>query len=210
MKLQLSIFTEIFSNILLNKINYSSRLMLIFILLVAIFAIIKISKNHREQKKLYMAIVGRKQFETTQIETYNKWYKAYIDSNGMPDKTIPIVPYSIVSVIHVHETTQKVYIQGQTFAFKQIIGYSVIDNSTTLKGKITATTKSSSKSTIKRAIAGQLIAGSTGAIIGGTTGKKQLNFTNRRIASYMTTQYSLISIVFPIQSLGFTLDLMTN
>lgn len=74
------------------------------------------------------------------------------------------------------------------------------DNPQVIKGNITAVTKSKNGSVIGRAIVGDVVAGPAGAIIGGTTAKKNTEFiqgNDRTIHDY-TVIINMNSIVEPI------------
>lgn len=144
----------------------------ILIIGIGIYTNVEETQRFVEKKKLE----EWKQKEAEQAERYQLWYKEYVANNGQPDKTIFIKANDINEVIHVHEATQLVYIQGKTYKFKDIISCTFSDNPTTIKGRITATTKSNTGSALGRALVGDIVGGTAGAIIGGTTGKKTTEF----------------------------------
>lgn len=165
----------------------------------------KIKKRIEETNAEYEV---RKRRIVEEEKVYNQWLTAYVRSNGDPDKTIIIKPYNISGVIHVHEASKKVFIQGKEYSFNDIISCSFTDNQTTIKGKITSATKSSTGSTVGRAIIGDIVAGPAGAIIGGTTSKKTTEFhqENDRIVHNYTVFINVNSIASPILQINTGAD----
>lgn len=207
LKVFLSLLTIVFFGILAGaSIDSDGSLWglvwFLIILFVIVFISALISRNNEQERRerVKAASQARKQREAEQAELYNKWYVSYVDLNGTPDKTITISLNSVTEVIHVHETDKKVYIQGKTYAFKDILGCTFIDSASTIKGKITSTTKSNTGSAVGRAIVGDLVAGPAGAIIGGTTGKKTTEFhqENDRIIHDYTVIINVDNISTPI------------
>ena len=98
-----------------------------------------------------------------------------MDKHGVPDTTIFWKDYDINSEINVYENQKKVFIMGKEYSFSDILSCTFTDNPTTIKGKMTAisNSKGDNGNTIGRAIVGGAIAGPAGAIIGGTTAKRQ-------------------------------------
>lgn len=107
------------------------------------------------------------------IEEYQVQKNSFINQKGEPDKTIIIKEYDINSEINVYEKDMVIYMLGKKYSFKEIMSCQLSDNSRVVKGNITAITESKTGSMIGRAVVGDLVAGPAGAIIGGTTGKKQ-------------------------------------
>ena len=173
----------------------------IFIVFFVVCIIISTLKEENErEKKRKEKREKREQEKLEKIERYNQWLEKYISENGTPDKTITIKENDSNEVIHVHETKKSVYIQGKMYSFSDIMSCTLADSPKTIKGKIVATTKSKNSSTIGRAIVGDLIAGPAGAIIGGTTGKKNTVYHQGEdtvIHNYMVV-INLNSIANPI------------
>lgn len=145
------------------------------------------------------------------VESYRIWFDRYVSANGTPDKTIVIKDYDRNEVIHIHEATKSLYLQGKSYAFNDIIDCSVTDNPTTIKGQIIATTKTKTGSIVKRMIIGGMIAGDAGAVIGGVTGKKstKIRQENDTIIHNYTILINVNSITTPIISIntGTNIDL---
>ena len=89
---------------------------------------------------------------------------------------------------------------GKKYNFRDIINCTFTDNPTTIKGKINATTKTNTGSMVGRAIVGDIIAGPAGAVIGGSTAKKNTEFSqeNDTIIHDYTVIININSISNPI------------
>lgn len=156
-----------------------------------------------DQKKREKAAADREKRlarETEQKARFEEWSSKYISENGIPDKTIIVKPNDEMEIIHVHEGKRQVYLKGKMYDFKDFINVTFTDSPIIIKGKTTATTKSSTGSTVGRAIVGDVIAGPAGAIIGGTTGKKTTEFQheNDRVIHDYTVVVNVNSISTPI------------
>ncbi len=159
--------------------------------------------NADEKKKREKAAADREARlarEAEQKARFEEWSSKYLAENGTPDKTIIVKPNDEMEIIHVHENKKQVYLKGKMYNFKDFISVTFTDSPTTIKGKTTATTRSSTGSTVGRAIVGDVIAGPAGAIIGGTTGKKTTEFhhENDRVIHDYTVVVNINSISTPI------------
>ena len=76
----------------------------------------------------------------------------------------------------VFDKVKKLWLCGHEIAIGDINSFMVDDESTILKGDIKAVTSSNTGSLAGRSIAGALIGGEAGAIIGGATAKKETIF----------------------------------
>lgn len=106
---------------------------------------------------------------------YNSLRDEFFKNNGgVSDKCIVIKKFDINSEIHVYESPKIVFILGKKYKFSDIISCTFSDKQSIVHGQVTATstTKSRTGSTLGRAVVGGVVAGGAGAIIGGTTGKK--------------------------------------
>lgn len=151
--------------------------------------------KRKEQKRL-----KREQKRKEQTEAYNNQKNQFLEVNGTPDKTIIIKELDINSEIIVYENSNRVFIMGKEYSFKDIISCTFSDTPRVIKGKVTAITKNKNGNVIGRAIVGDLVAGSAGAIIGGTTAKKHTEFIqgdDRTIHDY-TVIINMNSISEPI------------
>lgn len=139
-------------------------------LLIVVASIIENNKKvaKEEEKRLKEEAELKLKIEEYQVQKNN-----FINIKGEPDKTIIIKEYDLNSEINVYEKDKEIYILGKKYSFKDIMSCQLSDNSRVVKGNITAITESKTGSMIGRAVVGDLVAGPAGAIIGGTTGKKQ-------------------------------------
>jgi hypothetical protein len=120
------------------------------------------SKKEEINKQLFFENVQKS--DTNFIESYGEitfkmhWYnlieQSIINSNS----------------IRVFESSKLVIINNQSFLFKDLIQIQLEDNSKTI---YSTSTTSSSENTVGRALVGGLLFGSTGAIIGGVTSRKE-------------------------------------
>lgn len=79
-------------------------------------------------------------------------------------------------------SSQQLFIKGDLVKFESILRCYLIDNDTTITtstGRTDSTTQNNTGSTVGRAIVGGMVAGGVGAIIGGTTAKKETVSTHR-------------------------------
>ena len=148
--------------------------------LIGVIAAVSQSNKAEEEEQLKK----QKQEERRQAELqekerlchiYETQKNEFMDKHGVPDTTIFWKDYDINSEINVYENQKKVFIMGKEYSFSDILSCTFTDNPTTIKGKMTAisNSKGDNGNTIGRAIVGGAIAGPAGAIIGGTTAKRQ-------------------------------------
>lgn len=141
----------------------------ILFLLVGVHANAKDEEEREERRKRWAAVAAEKK---AQEEKYEKEKQEQIASVGVADKTIILKENDINSEINVYESKRIVNIMGKDYDFKDILSCTFSDSPRTIKGKIIAETKSKNGSVIGRSIVGDVVAGPAGAIIGGTTAKK--------------------------------------
>ena len=173
------------------------------IIFVVVFIIVAISGSQEEARKKARKEQRRLEREKKlkiQTEEYNALKQQFLATNGTPDKSLVISNLDLNSEIHVYESSKKVFILGKEYSFKDVISCTFSDNPRIVKGKITAVTKSKNGSAIGRAIVGDVVAGPAGAIIGGTTAKKNTEYIqedDKTIHDY-TVIINVNSIVEPI------------
>lgn len=105
----------------------------------------------------------QKKAKTIRIEQKNKEIKKY----GIEYK-----PISRRYNIFVNEITQKLFIKNKEISFVDILAFECQDNSHTIKSSSVATTRTDAKSVVGRSVIGGVLAGTAGAIIGGSTASK--------------------------------------
>lgn len=164
---------------------------LIVMLIYYFYQTSKISEEATQQSLI------RKSKEEAKKENYEVDHQAFLSNYGTPDKSIIIKPNDINSEINVFEAKRKIYILGKFYDFSDIISCSYTDNSTTFKGKTVATTHADNVSMAGRAIAGGVVAGTVGAVIGGATGKRQTEYIQEN-----DTVYHHYTIVINIDSIS--------
>ena len=207
LKTLLSLFTFIFFSIIGGGSFSGEDFTLFFIIaatiLIPLFIVAVISGKKDEERKKEEEEREKERIErmlNIKKDNYNKPKKSFIDDNGIPDKTIAIEEYDFNSEIHVYENKKEVFILGNKYNFSDIISCTFSDSPTTIKGKINATTKTNTGSMVGRAIVGDVIAGPAGAIIGGSTAKKNTEFIqeNDTVVHDYTVIININSITNPI------------
>lgn len=182
-----------------------SGIIVLFIIIIFVGAfvigiIVNSSQEEERKKKKEQKRLEREQRIKEQTEAYNNQKKQFLEVNGTPDKTIILKELDINSEIIAYENSKRVFIMGKEYAFKDIISCTFSDNPRVIKGRVTAITKNKNGNVIGRAIVGDLVAGSAGAIIGGTTAKKHTEFIqgdDRTIHDY-TVIINMNSISEPV------------
>ena len=136
--------------------------------------IVERKKQEEKAKRMELQIIQRNKEKQDQLKRYQDERQIMKDEYGSdPDKTISILPNSVGDEINVFESHKKVIIMGKPYSFSDILSCSVSDNARTIKGKMTSETKSNNWNAVGRTIVGDIVAGPVGAIVGGSTGKKQ-------------------------------------
>lgn len=173
---------------------------IVFVVLFIIRVIISIQDEEKRKKNKEQDRLEREEKLKAQTEEYETLKQQFLTTNGTPDKSIVIDKLDINSEIHVYESSKRVFIHGKEYAFKDVISCTFSDNPRVIKGKITAVTKSKNSSVIGRAIVGDVVAGPAGAVIGGTTAKKNTEFIqeNDKTVHDYTVIINMNSIVEPI------------
>lgn len=171
--------------------------------IVVIFLIMMVVASNESAKEEERKKQQREQQQAAfnaKVAEYEASKKRFVEQNGEPDKTIVIEQYNLNSEISVYEDTKSIFILGKKYAFKDVVSCTFSDSPQTVHGKMTAVTKSKNGSVIGRSIVGDVVAGPAGAVIGGTTAKKQTEFTqgNDRTVHDYTVIINMDSISNPI------------
>jgi hypothetical protein len=140
-------------------------------------------ENAEDDKyKEIMRKYEKKKEEEAKDTLYNQKVDEQNQQYGMPDRRISLAKADISKEVVVWGEAKKIYILGEVYNFSDVVGCSLDDNYRIKKGAVTYTseTKNNTGSTLGRAVVGGLVAGGTGAIIGGATAKKRdfHNITN--------------------------------
>lgn len=167
-----------------------------------------IFNNNKKQVATAKKRQEREAASKAKLEAYNKDHRTFIAKNGKPDKSIVVIPNEVNGAIYVYEANKSVFLLGTKYKFKDILCCTYDDEPTTIKGRITAVTKSNNGSVIGRSIVGDVVAGPAGAIIGGTTGKKKTEYVQEadKIYHNYTVIINVNSIANPILRINTGLD----
>lgn len=85
--------------------------------------------------------------------------------------------YYLQSIVYVYKDSEIIVLDNIAYKFSDIISYSATGKDVSIGGKVISTTKIDSKSMIGRAVAGGLVAGSAGMVLGGATAKSDTTTT---------------------------------
>ena len=148
-----------------------------FVLLVVVGVVQGNQKEKERREQSERERLQREQKLKAQAEEYDAQRRQFTDTHGQPDKSVVLRPLDFGSEIHVYEKARKLFIMGREYAFRDVISCTYSDSPRVVKGKVTAVTQTKSGSMIGRSIVGNVVAGPAGAVIGGTTAKRQTEFT---------------------------------
>lgn len=160
------------------------------ILMVWSSAQTKKEEEERQAKRDAEKERKRVELETVTIPSYNNARSDLVNKYGEPTKSIVIEQYNLDKEIHIFEKDKRVWICGQDLPFKSVLNCSFTDSPIIQKGTSVSTTSTNSGNMVKRAVVGQVVAGSAGAIIGGSTASKS-TVTNQS-ADKITHNYTVI------------------
>lgn len=102
--------------------------------------------------------------------------KNYENNYGSCTKVIPNPKDTTCDYVRVYDKASVIILNDTVYDFAEIIGYSLTDNSTVVKGELSSTTSTSNASAIGRAVVGVAIGGVAGAVIGGATAKQKTEY----------------------------------
>lgn len=122
-----------------------------------------------------------RQCKETSIQSYNR----LIAEHGQPDNKIDLDSFGgALDNVLVFENDETVVLQGMSFHFEQILGYTVDDDSFTVGGDVHAVSSVSNGSVVGRSLMGKALAGREGAIIGGVTAKRRTHYVRDKETTY--------------------------
>lgn len=103
--------------------------------------------------------------------------KKYNQLAAMMSSPNKIIEYDYDHYIMVDENTSQIILNEHIYNFKDIINYTISDNSTVIQkhsgGEITSTSSTDTGSMLGRTVVGGVLAGGVGAAIGGSTAKRE-------------------------------------
>lgn len=151
--------------------------MLIYLLIAIIIAIIlsiiivnfnkkSTSTSHNPERRKQ----AEKYFKEQERQEHEKECKSFLDMYGNPTKEIW---WNNSSFLFVYEENHVIVMNKKVYKFADIINYTISDNATTIYSSTLSQTKTDANSMLGRAIIGGVLTGGVGAIIGGTTAKKE-------------------------------------
>ena len=140
------------------------------------------AKREREKTVAKKKLEEKRRLELEEKEhKYNIAKNELFARNGEPCKTIVISEscfdiFNINNELIVFDKAKKLWLCGHEVSIDDINSFAIDDESVVLKGQIKAVTSTNTGSLAGRSIAGALIGGEAGAIIGGSTAKKETIF----------------------------------
>lgn len=140
------------------------------------------AKREREKTAAKKELEEKRRLELEEKENnYNIAKNELFGRNGEPCKTILISESSIDlfnmnNELIVFDKARKLWLCGHEISIDDINSFVIDDESVIQKGQITAVTSTNTGSLAGRSIAGALLGGEAGAIIGGATAKKETVF----------------------------------
>lgn len=140
------------------------------------------AKRKREKTAAKKELEEKRRLELEEKENkYNIAKNELFGRNGEPCKTILISESSIDlfnmnNELIVFDKARKLWLCGHEISIDDINSFVIDDESVIQKGQITAVTSTNTGSLAGRSIAGALLGGEAGAIIGGATTKKETVF----------------------------------
>lgn len=181
-------------------------IILILMIIGAIF-FISITQNEKEMKK------QEEEKERRLQERRNEEYAAYlevkhgiIEKYGEPTKTIYLCDNNEIMVF---DKAKRIWICGKDVAMEDILECNLNDMEIVKKGRVTATAKTDTGNMAKRAVVGGVLLGGAGAVIGGSTAKKDviIHQSDDKISHYYTVSINVNSLSEPIIEIVIDNDL---
>ena len=172
-----------------------------------LIAVVGITANKQEKEAAEKRALRRRQEEARQRAKLEEKKKIYdsskqklIDKYGQPDKTIVLGEYDLTKEIMAFGMINRIWLLGRDLPMGDILSCSFSDDQHIKKGEVTCETKTNTSNMAKRAVVGAVISGSTGAVIGGATAKKEtiVKQGNDRIIHNYTVIVNVNSLSNPI------------
>lgn len=157
--------------------------------------------KHQLEKAKKQTEIEKKQTEIEKLTPiYNANKEKLIEKYGIPDKTIVLEDLNLSKEIIAFGNVNRIWLLGKDLPMKDILSCTFNDNQHVEKGKVFYETKTSTGNMAKRAVVGGVLTGGVGAVIGGTTAKKNtiVNQENDKIIHDYTVIININSLSEPI------------
>lgn len=177
---------------------------IIFLILLIIDVVKRF--NHYYEKEIQKEQEEHKKQEQEERETQIQEKKRYNNLIAKIQNPTKIIQYGNEYVM-VNEPQSLILLNEHVFNFKDIINYNLTDSPTTIQhhNTGTATTKTSTKSMVGRAIVGDVLMGGAGAMAGALTAKKNTEIHLGDTTSTTKHDYTIVvnvnSISNPVERL---------
>lgn len=178
---------------------------LIVSLIMLVVEIIRLKSGYYEKQldKEKDNVDSMQKHEMQKIQTENEYY------NQLAAKITPskVIKYADRFYVMVNEEKELILLNEHIYDFKDIINYNLNDNSTVIQHHETgtATTKTSTKSMVGRAVVGDVLLGGAGAMAGALTAKKNTEINLGDTTSTTKHDYTIVvnvnSISNPVERL---------
>lgn len=134
-------------------------------------------KNEKENKERISKQEEKTAQKQAEIEAktpiYNSAKNELIEKYGEPAKTIILEELNLEKEIIAFENSKRIWVCGKDLPMSDILNCTFNDNQRIVKGTVSYETKTSTGNMAKRAVVGGVLTGGVGAVIGGSTAKKE-------------------------------------
>ena len=156
--------------------TFGTILILIAVIIIIIFIVQTQKENQttsiQKQRSQESKAKREEDLQNRIIPAYNSSRTELINKYGSPTKSIKIDQYDLNKEIIAFEESKRIWICGNDYPMKSILGCTFSDDKRIVKGLITSTTKANNGNMVKRAVVGDVLLGGAGAVIGGATATK--------------------------------------
>ncbi|MGM0932951.1 MAG: hypothetical protein ACQEWD_05860 [Bacteroidota bacterium] len=180
--------------------------LIVFIFFLAIIAIVKLNQSYQKDteeiknRSRKVKAEYEEKLKTIIIPAYNQSRTELINRNGNPTKAFILGQYNLNKEIIAFDESKRIWICGNDIPMKSILSCTLTDNKNIVKGQITSATKTNNGNMVKRAVIGNVLLGSSGAFIGGSTASKSTITTqgNDKVIHNYTIILNVDSLLEPI------------
>ena len=127
-------------------------------------------------------IESKRQMEIEMQTTYENKLKQLIEQYGICENKIDLTPWHVEESILAFSESKNLYIQGFVVGYQDILNCQLVDHCSTITnttGQSNSVSKTDTGNAIGRAVIGGAIAGGAGAVIGGSTAKRETTTTHK-------------------------------